>query len=201
LHKEIERKYKLSFKKAKSLISQAKKKAGILQWYDLFNNVRYRLQIVLEKSGFGYIWIKTIKRSTSNSEIRYEHEEILNPRELSISDFEDLPFVLKVRYFLKDDPEVVIDEFLTDMHRQQLPDTRYFLEMELKSSEDCKHFVSLEKEYKLTKIQNVTANRKYKNGSIATRKEIDFRRKHNKELKEIKMTDYVRYVENYLKML
>jgi len=190
---ESERKYLIKNidKKVDKLKKNSIKKVGIIQWYedDKETEERTRLTIFYDKIiGHTHLWEKTTKKPTKDPQKRIEDEKILDPRkEVNLSDFENKKSVVKIRYILKENPEIVLDEFLEidnskDFKSITKPIKRYLLEIEERQNE-C----DFDKELKdlgleLGKdLEDVTENKEYKNIQMAK----------NSYLKPLGIIDYV----------
>ncbi|ODN30758.1 hypothetical protein [Fervidobacterium thailandense] len=94
-----------------------RKEIGIVQWYLPTDREdtekRLRLEIVKQPTGMLTRWILTEKMDTDDPAVRLETERFVEPSEETLRELRNARVVVKQRYFLSEDPEIVIDEFLT----------------------------------------------------------------------------------------
>lgn len=130
---EKERKFKIKSQTVfKKLISQSLNKTLIVQWYD-----NQGLRTRLEKfSDDNEIWTLNYKKEIAKG-IREEEEKIIKKDCVNIEVLKNQRMVMKYRYLLNQDPEIVIDELLNPNncinYRKELKEIKYLLEIEEKS--------------------------------------------------------------------
>lgn len=114
----------------KELISKSKEISLIIQWYD-----RKGRRTRLEKKNNKEIWTTNIKKEIEKG-LREEIEYVINPEKVDIEDMKNQRMVIKNRYILNYDPEVVVDEILNPdnciNYKKDLSEIRYLLEIEEK---------------------------------------------------------------------
>uniref|UniRef100_A0A7C4VTM0 CYTH domain-containing protein n=1 Tax=Fervidobacterium thailandense TaxID=1008305 RepID=A0A7C4VTM0_9BACT len=116
-----------------------RKTVGIVQWYfpaeDKSTEKRLRLEIMKQQTGMLTRWILTEKVNTDDSSVRFETERFVEPSEELLNEIKSAKVVVKQRYFLCEDPEVVIDEFLSfgDIKYEFNSENILLLEVEEKS--------------------------------------------------------------------
>ncbi|MDK2945535.1 hypothetical protein [Geotoga petraea] len=141
------------------------RKSLLIQWYK-YNGERIRR--VKSYSGVE-TWVKTTKKYIS-AEIRHEQEEVI--RKPNLEELNNLEVVAKIRYFILDDPEIVIDRLLNPFRliKYKLPfdKIKYLLEIEEKSNkiEDLNKYLKsyLKDDFKYLKQidkENVFSNRDF----------------------------------------
>ncbi len=128
---ENERKYRIPdiylFKK---LISISFEEWLILQWYDK-NGLRTRLEI---KKG-EKVWTTNLKKEIKKG-LREEEEGFIKEEEIDFDNLKNQKMVMKKRYLLNKDPEIVIDELMNPgkciRYKKEFSDIMYLLEIEEK---------------------------------------------------------------------
>jgi hypothetical protein len=128
---ENERKYRIPdiylFKK---LISISFDEWLILQWYDK-NGLRTRLEI---KKG-EKVWTTNLKKEIKKG-LREEEEGFIKEEEIDFDNLKNQRMVMKKRYLLNKDPEIVIDELMNPdnciRYKKEFSDIMYLLEIEEK---------------------------------------------------------------------
>lgn len=190
---EVERKYIIKdvSEKIDKLKRKSLKKIGIIQWYENSEELEERIRLTISYDkviGHTYFWEKTTKKPTNNPQERIEDEKTLDPRKgINLSDFENKKSVFKIRYILKEDPEIVLDEFLKIDNSNNLesiknPYEGYYLEIE-----ERQHKCDFEQELKNLNLElgidleDVTGKAEYKNSQRAKQS----------DLKPLKMIEYV----------
>jgi hypothetical protein len=128
---EIERKYIIKSKKLfDSLVKKSFKKILIAQWYDF--NERYRLVFDCNKK----IWTKNSKIEISK-EKRIEEEEKINETEINFDNLSKRRVVVKERFFINNDPEIIIDNLINLNNKiyylKPFEEIQHLLEIEQKS--------------------------------------------------------------------
>lgn len=151
---------------ALNLIRKAKTRSLIFQWY-LDEGERIRLEISSEK----FSWTRNFKTEI-DIQSRYEDESSLNPSDVEFNRLSTYPVVVKNRYFLEYDPEIIVDEILNpaEMIKYNMPQTGeklFLMEIEEKNTfvEDLSEFVN--KIFSNESLIDVTGLKKYKNSEIA----------------------------------
>lgn len=128
---ENERKYRIPdiyiFKK---LVSQAFDEWLILQWYDK-NGLRTRLEI---KKG-EKVWTTNLKKEIKKG-LREEEEGFIKEEDIDFDNLKSQRMVMKKRYLLNKDPEIVVDELLNPdnciRYKKEISEIMYLLEIEEK---------------------------------------------------------------------
>jgi hypothetical protein len=128
---ENERKYRIPDKYIfKKLVSLAFDEWLILQWYDK-KGLRTRLEI---KKG-EKVWTTNLKKEIKKG-LREEEEDFLNEKEIDFDNLKSQRMVMKKRYLLNKDPEIVIDELMNPdnciRYKKEFSDIMYLLEIEEK---------------------------------------------------------------------
>lgn len=128
---ENERKYRIPDKYIfKKLVSLAFDEWLILQWYDK-KGLRTRLEI---KKG-EKVWTTNLKKEIKKG-LREEEEDFLNEKEIDFDNLKSQRMVMKKRYLLNKDPEIVVDELLNPdnciMYKKEFSEIMYLLEIEEK---------------------------------------------------------------------
>ena len=125
---EKEKKYTLSEKNFKRLIKNAIKYSVIIQWYNE-RGVRIRVEILKNKK----IWTKNTKIQLNElKRIEKEHEISKPDTEL----LKNWKVVVKKRYYLFFDPEIIVDEILNPKNSikyRNYEEIKYLLEIEEKN--------------------------------------------------------------------
>ena len=149
-----------------NLIVKAKTRSLIFQWY-LNEGERIRLEISSGK----FLWTRNLKTEI-DVQSRYEEEVSLNPSDIDFNRLFTHPMVVKNRYFLEYDPEIIIDEILNPagMIKYNMPQTgeKLFLtEIEEKDTfvKDLSEFMN--RFFANRTLIDVTGLKKYKNSEIA----------------------------------
>jgi len=129
---ERERKYRIKNQEAfNRVVSQNLRKSLIIQWYDNFG-VRTRL----EKVDGEEIWNLNFKKEIEKG-LRQEKEKIINKNMVNPESLKNQKLVMKFRYFLNYDPEIVVDELLNPCncinYKKDLKEIKYLLEIEEKT--------------------------------------------------------------------
>ncbi|BBE31995.1 hypothetical protein OSSY52_21360 [Tepiditoga spiralis] len=125
---EKEKKYILNEKNFKRLIKNAIKYSVIIQWYNE-KNERIRVEILNNEE----LWTKNIKIPLNELKRIEKEYKISKPNMDSLKDFK---VVIKKRYYLFFDPEIIIDEILNPKNSikyKNYEKIRYLLEIEEKS--------------------------------------------------------------------
>ncbi len=182
--KEIEKKYSLEDReKIERLKRNSIKKTGIIQWYEETENPQKRIRLTIsydEVIGHTHVWEKATKKLTDNPEERFETEDFLDPRkDINLSDLENKKNVVKIRYLIKENPEIVLDEFLEidnkDIFKPKNDDPGlYYLEIETKENKDDSYFENELKSIglEITDVRDLTKERSYQNFYKAKKREI-----------------------------
>jgi hypothetical protein len=128
---EIERKYIIKSKKLfDNLVNKSFKRILIAQWYDY--NERYRLVFDFKNK----TWTKNSKIEISK-EKRIEAEEEINETEINFDNLSKRRVVVKERFFLNNDPEIIIDNLFNLNNRinylKPFEEIHYLLEIEQKN--------------------------------------------------------------------
>ncbi|BBJ28681.1 hypothetical protein [Athalassotoga saccharophila] len=189
--KEIERKYLLEDReKIERLKHNSIKKIGIIQWYEETENPQKRIRLTIsydEVIGHTHVWEKATKTLTDNPEKRFETKDFLDPRkDINLSDLEKKKNVVKIRYIIKENPEIFLDEFLEIDNKDILKNDDpglYYLEIETKEDKDDSYF---ENELKgigleITDVKDLTKEKSYQN----------FYKAKKREIKPLKIIEYV----------
>ncbi|HEU23543.1 hypothetical protein [Athalassotoga sp.] len=194
--KENERKYLLEDReKIERLKHNSVKKIGIIQWYEETENPQERKRITIsydEVIGHTHVWEKTTKTLTDDPEDRLETKDCLDPRkDINLSDLENKKNVVKIRYIIKENPEIVLDEFLQidskDILKPKNDDPGlYYLEIETKEDKDNKDDSYFENELKgigleIKDVKDLTKEKSYQN----------FYKAEKREIKPLKIIEYV----------
>lgn len=164
---ENEKKYRIKSEYTfKKIISKSFQKSLIFQWYDE-NGVRTRL----EKKNIEEIWTLNIKKELEKG-IREEEEKPLNSKEVNLDKLKSQRMVIKNRYLLNSDPEIIVDEILNPnnciKYKKALSEIKYLLEIEEKSKKvDLDKFlrVFLGEPYK--DLEDLTYQDGYNNSDFA----------------------------------
>ncbi|KAF2961314.1 hypothetical protein [Fervidobacterium sp. 2310opik-2] len=139
----IEREWKYIISDSSEIIKLKKiayKKIGIVQWYlknEESEEERVRLELIPQKTGIMKKWTRTTKVKTNNALEREEREETIFPNDELVNTLFDYPLVAKLRYFISDDPEITLDEYI---------------EFKDKLKYDIEHYHILEVEEKSTRV-------------------------------------------------
>ncbi|WP_165146095.1 hypothetical protein [Marinitoga sp. 38H-ov] len=178
---EIERKYIVDDKVAKKLIDRSKKKIGIVQWYlrNEKNEIeRVRLQIILKNNELIKKWNYAYKANTNIPHEKIEKEKKYIPK--NINELFNKEMIIKVRYIIKENPEIVLDEFIELDDLKYNIDEKYLLEIEMKDIKKYtkNDFINILKEENIEVLSDVTEDYRYYNNNIANKKK-------NKGLNEI----------------
>ncbi|POZ92492.1 hypothetical protein [Petrotoga halophila] len=128
---ENERKYRIPDKYIfKKLVSLAFDEWLILQWYDK-KGLRTRLEI---KKG-EKVWTTNLKKEIKKG-LREEEEGFIKEEEIDFDKLKSQRMVMKKRYLLNKDPEIVVDELLNPdnciMYKKEFSEIMYLLEIEEK---------------------------------------------------------------------
>jgi hypothetical protein len=189
---ENERKYLLEDpQKIEYLKRNNIKKMGIIQWYEETEDPqeRIRLTIFYDKViGHTHFWKRTTKTLTDDPEKRFEEKHALDPRKLSLLDLENKRNVVKIRYLIKENPKIVLDEFLKidneDISSFQNGNPKeHYLEIETKEHKDDSYFENELKSIglEITDVKDLTKEKSYQN----------FYKAEKREVKPLRIIEYV----------
>ncbi|SHE74290.1 hypothetical protein SAMN02745164_01049 [Marinitoga hydrogenitolerans DSM 16785] len=171
---EIERKYTIDKNSAEQLKKKALKRIGIIQWYltNKKNEIeRIRLQIIKENVGLIKKWKYAYKANTN-----IPHEKIEEEKDYIQQDLKELfnkEMVIKVRYIIRENPEIVLDEFVEIEGLKYNIKEKNLLEIEMKETKKYtkKDFEEILKKEKIKILRDVTEDYKYYNNNIANKLE------------------------------
>ncbi|HOO74712.1 MAG TPA: hypothetical protein PLS66_05430 [Tepiditoga sp.] len=171
ISKEKERKYILKKDKINELLEKQIKKEGLIQWYidpeEGYDETRIRLVIENNPSGKMKKWIKTSKKKTDNKDLRYEKEESIEMIEDEEKKLNNKKNIIKIRYYICKNPEIIIDEFLRPYDKKYNNfDYKYLMEIEMKNEE--KSFEEILKEKNLEEYIENEITGKISNKDIAS---------------------------------
>jgi len=129
---EKEKKYRIKSQYVfNKLVSRSLCRALIVQWYD---NAGLRTR--LEKLSDNEIWTLNYKKELTKG-IREEEERTIEKSHVNVEDLKCQRMVMKHRYLLNKDPEIVIDELLNPNncinYKKDLKEIKYLLEIEEKT--------------------------------------------------------------------
>ena len=195
---EIEKKYRIDKNELDFLKNNYRYEIiGIAQWYidnaeDKLSSKRIRLLI---SSNGCEKWILGTKRCLNNSltfreeiekEIKIENKKII---------LEKFPFILKIRYLIKEysGTELVVDEFPENPFISY--DLKYLMEIEIDESfrDHQKTFMDVYNHYKIKDAEDISEDFDFTNHAIAKR--AFHKTKKICETEEIKL-----FLKNYLKV-
>ncbi|HOO75068.1 MAG TPA: hypothetical protein PLS66_07230 [Tepiditoga sp.] len=129
---EKELKYTLSEKIFLILKEKSIKKIQIAQWY-MNDNTRLRLELYNGNKK----WLKTSKKRINNL-LREESEEEVHPDKIDSEDLKNHSVVLKYRYIISYEPEIITDEIINlsgrIIYNTDYQKIKYLLEIEEKSN-------------------------------------------------------------------
>ncbi|WGS65376.1 hypothetical protein [Marinitoga aeolica] len=172
---EIERKYIIDTEEAEKLKNKSIKKIGIIQWYlrSEENEIeRVRLQLIKKNNKIIKKWNYAYKANTKIPHKKIEKERNYIPRDINI--LFDKKMVIKIRYVIKENPEIVIDEFVKIEGLHYNIDEKNLLEIEMKEIKEynVEDFLNELKKENIKIIKDVTENYKYYNNNIASKPDM-----------------------------
>ncbi|KLO22725.1 hypothetical protein X275_05115 [Marinitoga sp. 1197] len=169
---EIERKYTINEKEAIKLKDKSIKKIGIIQWY--IKNTRdeierVRLQIIKDNNKLIKKWNFAYKANTEIPHEKIEKEENYIPKD--IKQLFNKKMVIKIRHVIKENPEIVLDEFINVEGLEYNIKEKYLLEIEMKEIKKYtpEDFFKILREEKIKILKDVTEDYRYYNNNIANR--------------------------------
>ncbi len=205
LNNEKEFKYLLDKNTFGKIIESHKySKVGIIQWYvEEEMDIRYRLTLKKLPTGFFQEWTITEKSNTNDKTVRKENERSVSPEEISkkFYYFETFKTIAKVRYIFNDDPEIIIDEFLTPFENiNNKPLIDYLMEIEEKEIVKNDNFDNYleSNNYPLNNlVKIIDSYEDFKNKNLA--KIIEWQEYNSKSKNTKSIFDLINFVKNKLK--
>jgi len=170
---ENERKYRIPEKYLfEKLVSFAFDEWLILQWYDK-NGLRTRLEI---KKG-EKVWTTNLKKEITKG-LKEEQEEFINEEKIDYDNLKSQRMVMKKRYLLNKDPEIIVDELLNPdnciRYKKKLSKIAYLLEIEEKEKKvDLTRFLMSFLGDIFWKLEDLTYLDGYNNSDFAGKHECD----------------------------
>ncbi|GAB6188357.1 hypothetical protein JCM30566_00960 [Marinitoga arctica] len=179
---EIERKYTLDEVEAEKLKNKSIKKIGIIQWYlkSSENEIeRVRLQLMKKNNEIIKKWNYAYKANTDIPHEKIEKEKEYIPN--NINELYEKKVVIKIRYIIKNNPEIVLDEFIEIFGLKYNIPEKYLLEIEMKEIKKYykENFDEILEKEKIKILKDVTEDYRYYNNNIANKLE------NYKNLKEL----------------
>jgi CYTH domain-containing protein len=177
---EIERKFIVDEAESDKLKKRSIKKIGIIQWYlkSEENEIeRVRLQLIRENGEIIEKWNYAYKANTNIPHVKIENEKDYVTK--NIDDLFNKKMVVKIRYIIKENPEIVLDEFVEFEYLHYNINEKYLLEIEMKEIKEynTEDFLNELKKENIKIIKDVTEDYKYYNNNIATKSEKDLKLK------------------------
>lgn len=167
---EIERKYIIDNNVANNLIKKAKKKIGIVQWYLVNKKDEIeRVRLKLENKGLIEKWNYAYKANTEIPHEKIEKEKKYVPD--SIDELFEKEMIVKMRYIIKENPEIVLDEFIELEGLTYNIQEKYLLEIEMKDIKKYTKddFDKILKDEGIELISDATEDYRYYNNNIANK--------------------------------
>lgn len=167
---EIERKYIIDETEANKLKGRSIKKIGIIQWYlrSEENEIeRIRLQLIRKNGEIIEKWNYAYKANTDIPHVKIENEKDYFIE--NITELFNKKMVVKIRHVIKENPEIVLDEFIEFEYLHYNINERYLLEIEMKDIKkyNTEDFLNELKRENIKIMKDVTEDYKYYNNNIA----------------------------------
>lgn len=179
---EIERKYLVDENEANKLKKISVDKIGIIQWYLRSSQdeiERVRLQLRKENNEVIRKWNYAYKANTDIPHEKIEKEKDYVPESMDV--LFNKKMVIKIRYIIKENPEIVLDEFVEIPGLEYNIPEKYLLEIEMKKIRKYTEsdFDEILKKEKIKILEDVTEDYRYYNNNIANKV------RRNLDLKEL----------------
>ncbi|BBE31728.1 hypothetical protein OSSY52_18690 [Tepiditoga spiralis] len=168
--------------KLKKLKENAVKKIGIIQWYTDKN-----IKLILEKQSTGILkyWIENEKS------IKIKHD--------LIEKLKDSKLIVKVKYVIKKDPEIILYEYLTPFNLNYSKNINYMLEIEKKNKICSFEFFE---EYEINRYEKISEDdiNEYNDKILSTNTINNLLKQYNNDNKNSNelFLDVINYVNNKL---